>query len=286
MRTLTVANTLTDPHFPFLVRKEDPQNPNRLHSHEFVELVVVSSGSGVHYTKDQEYIIRAGDVFVLHKGHAHGYRETQDLCIYNVLYEPQVMLVEHHGIGLLPGYQALFSLEPRYRKEHRFESRLRLSDSDLVNVVGLLDRIIHELGRRERGFQFVATALFMQLVATLSRLYSRSDSRAAHELLDLENLIAYLETRLDEPLRLEDLAARSHISVSTLLRRFKKATGLTPIDFLVRLRLEKARRMLRETRMPITEISYQTGFSDSNYFARQFRKNIGMSPGEYRRRSA
>jgi AraC-like DNA-binding protein len=68
------------------------------------------------------------------------------------------------------------------------------------------------------------------------------------------------------------------------MRVFRKATGQTPIDYLVRLRIQKSISLLRNTDQPIIEIALESGFNDSNYFTRQFRKLTNESPSAYRKR--
>ena len=67
--------------------------------------------------------------------------------------------------------------------------------------------------------------------------------------------------------------------------RFKEATGYSPIDYLIRIRLHKAAEMLVSTSSTISEISPECGFADSNYLTRQFRKVYKVSPREFRRNS-
>ena len=69
---------------------------------------------------------------------------------------------------------------------------------------------------------------------------------------------------------------------STLLPVFKKVTGYSPIDYLLHVRLSKAAEMLLRSEKTISEIAQECGFTDSNYFSRQFRKNYNLSPREYR----
>ena len=73
---------------PMTVRRMKEQNEMELHEHEFHELVIVFSGTGVHYTDDEEYAISIGDVLLVTSGHAHGYRETHKLDLINLLYLP------------------------------------------------------------------------------------------------------------------------------------------------------------------------------------------------------
>ena len=73
---------------------------------------------------------------------------------------------------------------------------------------------------------------------------------------------------------------------SNLMRVFRKATGQTPIEYLVRLRIQRAMDMLRNTDLTVTEIALEVGFNDSNYFTRQFRRILGESPRSFRQRNA
>ena len=67
------------------------------------------------------------------------------------------------------------------------------------------------------------------------------------------------------------------------MRVFRRATGQTPIDYLIRLRIQKAMEWLAGTSLSVTDIALKTGFDDSNYFTRQFRKATGETPTAYRK---
>ncbi|MCI6732887.1 MAG: AraC family transcriptional regulator, partial [Lachnospiraceae bacterium] len=64
---------------------------------------------------------------------------------------------------------------------------------------------------------------------------------------------------------------------------FKKISGVSPVNYLIQLRIEQAKRMLKESNLTILEISMECGFNNTSYFIRQFRKYTGKTPREYRR---
>ena len=82
---------------------------------------------------------------------------------------------------------------------------------------------------------------------------------------------------------LSDLAAYAGMSVSNFRKHFRALLGVSPIEYLLRLKLERARELLVTTNDNIDAIAYNTGFEYGNYFARQFKKHYGMQPGEYRK---
>jgi len=120
----------------------------------------------------------------------------------------------------------------------------------------------------------------------LSRRYGQSRETEARALLRVGQLIRTLERDYTEPWTLEQLAERAHLSRSSLMRTFRKATGQAPIDYLISRRIEAAMRDLQQTQRSVTEVALDSGFSDSNYFARQFRRVCGCAPSDFRRRMA
>lgn len=274
----------TVPGFPLAVVPIPRQEHVDAHAHRFVELVVILKGSGIHQTEEDEYPIVAGDVFVVPPGVAHTYPETKDCHLVNVLFFPDELGIPWHDLRTLPGYHALFTLEPHYRRQHRFESRLHLGVRDLAVVEHLLERLQSELSAQSPGFRFVATSVLMDLLATVSRCYSRVRSRTARPLLRLGETIGYIEENYAQPITVTELCEVAHMSESSLLRAFRQALDTTPIDYLLRLRVSRAAERLRqEPDETITAVAHATGFNDSNYFSRAFRKVMGESPRAYRK---
>src|SRR5690606_24253069 len=92
----------------------------------------------------------------------------------------------------------------------------------------------------------------------------------------------FLRDRLDQKVELQALAAQSGISLFHFARAFKVSFGVPPYKYLQNLRLQRATALLRETRMPITEIALNVGFASSGEFARAFRQAMACTPRQYR----
>ncbi len=168
--------------FPIVVARRDPQEPFGLHAHEFAEVVIITGGTGLHVTGKETWPLIAGDVFVIGGDRPHDYQDMDGLRLINILFDPTQLRVDLGDLPALAGYHALFTLEPAWRQRHQFKSRLHLAPKDLGHVIGIVDELEEELSRREAGFRFLATALYMQLIGYLSRCYTRSrnpDSRAS-----------------------------------------------------------------------------------------------------------
>lgn len=94
---------------------------------------------------------------------------------------------------------------------------------------------------------------------------------------------AYLAKHFGSALTIADLAAVAGLGERTFNRRFKRATGQVPLDYLNTLRLRTARELLQQSNLAISEIAQTCGVPDPNYFSRLFKREFGETPGQYRR---
>ena len=110
------------------------------------------------------------------------------------------------------------------------------------------------------------------------------DGRTDHgdaEILDAQR---WMETHFSVASPVEEMIKRSTLAERTFKRRFAQATGLTPLDYVQRLRIEDAKRQLERTDTPIDEISWRVGYEDPAFFRRLFKRTAGLAPGAYRKR--
>ncbi|HEY3379783.1 MAG TPA: helix-turn-helix domain-containing protein [Armatimonadota bacterium] len=267
-----------------VTRRSYPRLETTPHCHDFTELAIILGGSGRHVVDDHAYPFSAGDVFVLQGQHAHCYREVCDLDIVEIQLHPGTAALLEDELRMLPGYHALFVLEPQCRRQHRFQSRLQLDDGAMGQLTELLVPLLQEYAERRPGYQATLMGGYMQLVVYLSRCYSQTDHPPSRALLQLGEAISRLDRQYQESITVPELAATAHLSVNQFLRVFKRATQMSPVAYLLQVRLRKAAELLAATDFSVTEVAFRVGFSDSNYFSRQFKLKYGMAPRAYRSR--
>jgi AraC-like DNA-binding protein len=268
--------------FPLVVARHMRHGETELHRHDFSELVVILGGRGVHFSSNEEYELKTGDAFVVTT--AHGYRDTENLSLVNILFDPRRLALPLEEARKIPGYHAFFALEPRYRRQHGFRSCLHLDLDLLSRISGVVSELEDEIRHQGPGFEFMATALLMELICRLSRAYGSMRGQASRPLIRLGAVFSYLERHYAEPIRAGDLERIARRSSSSLLRAFTRITGLPPMRYLTRLRVTRACDLLRAGELTVTEAAFRVGFNDSNYFSRQFRQVMGCTPREYARR--
>jgi transcriptional regulator GlxA family with amidase domain len=93
---------------------------------------------------------------------------------------------------------------------------------------------------------------------------------------------AYIESKLDEKISMEELSSRFAVGRRNFDRRFIKATGNTPVEYSQRVKIEFAKKAFETTRKNVNEVMYEVGYSDLKAFREVFRRITGMSPLEYR----
>lgn len=129
-----------------------------------------------------------------------------------------------------------------------------------------------------------------QMIAVHLARHHSSRSRPVHEPIaniaptwKIRRLIDFIEENLDRDLSLETLAAEVHISPLYLPRAFKTAVGQSTHQYVLQRRVERARKLLRNSDMPIAEIALCSGFSSQSHLSNWFHRSVGVSPATYRR---
>lgn len=162
----------------------------------------------------------------------------------------------------------------------------RLYDSQLEGMAKLY---AHELSRAGDNVRpLILDCLGAALLVHVVRMYGnvagveeRSIGRGSARAI--RRALQYLHAVQDRPIRLADIAREAGLSTFHFSRLFQQATGFSPVRYLERLRIERAKSLLRGGTMGIAEVAYEVGFADQSHFTRRFRQAEGVTPGEYLR---
>ena len=158
-----------------------------------------------------------------------------------------------------------------------------LRDTD--DAVAIFERIFVLLRQRPLALDAALHAAMAGMIALLfeARLGQPARPEPAGGDPNLHAVLARMRREVRRPWRVEELAALAGSSVPHFFRRFRKATGATPLDWLRRERISEAKRRLSQSKDPISAIAEDLGYGDQCYFSRDFKKLVGLSPRHYRR---
>jgi AraC family transcriptional regulator, L-rhamnose operon transcriptional activator RhaR len=253
------------------------------HTHSFFEIAVVMGGAGAHRTLAGSQELRVGDVMVLRPGVWHGYERCRALDLYNCCFSTDLLDRELAWTREDPWIGHLLWTGP-YSDQRRGILTSHLDPAGFTEAVRHLDGL-HELRsspvETHRGD--IVGWLSLVLSAT-ARAVARTSSVRPVTHPAVTAAMKMLEERPAHEWTLTALAAELHLAPGYLVRLFKSATGLPPMAYLSRQRVELAATRLLHTDQPISRIGESVGWPDQNYFARRFRSHYGLSASTYRAR--
>ncbi|OCG07728.1 hypothetical protein A9G13_05810 [Gilliamella sp. wkB178] len=253
------------------VEKREHQDPFPLHDHDFDELVVVSSGNGVHVWNDYIYPITSGDILYINHDDIHGFESVNNLKLYNILYIREILFLS----SIIEPYL------PKINAKHT-ERLWRIQPSFLKQLSPLIEQLSIESKKNNLASVHLSEALFLQLIILLDRIKQQPNDIAPTATHQLDILFTVLHNSIAGPFNFEMFCKDYNIASRSLSRLFKHQTGMTINGYLHKLRLCKAMSLLRNTPTAISTISAECGYDDSNYFSAVFKKETNQTPSQYR----
>lgn len=263
--------------FPLQVQMQEAHPSTHFHSHDFVELVIITHGHASHYTADEVCEVQRGDVLLILPGERHAYRNAHKFHLVNVMFTPMALPLPHALLQATPGLHAIFA-PPASGQSGVL---LHLAESQLPPLMNLVVQLADELARTGADARVQSLALLLRLLVQLARATAQPALPPCN-MAPVIRVIEYLEAHHDQAISLHALVQVSGVSERTFFRQFKQYTQLTPIEYLIKYRIDRATELLAMEEMSITAVAQAVGFADSNYFGRQFQRFKRISPRSYR----
>ena len=238
------------------------------HWHPAPELITVLSGAFYVVVDQQEYLLSAGDLLYINAGEVHSLSAQQSgSCLLTVQFSP-----------------ALFdALHPApYLHYHRKQTHRRPEDLRVARYLRQLLSLVVA-----RGEPLLLISVIYRLLHGLSQAGSHQTAiTASHrEISQIKQGIIFINQHFDGPITLQDVASHTGMSYAWCSRVFKRISRRTFKEYLTRLRLHKARMLLRDTRIPITSIALMSGFAQHKLLIAAFNKYHQITPTQYRKQA-
>jgi AraC family transcriptional regulator len=244
--------------------------------HHFVAVVLGGVTHCVQRRDSQSFrsIVRPGSVMVVPAGVASYFNCSRD-------HKTSRAVVP---LGLLMSAASELGFATRDEPELRsvFESR----DATIANLISIL---LDEVDRSPHPAQaLIAASCSCALAAHLIRTFDASaqtlpKAPASLDARRLEAVLDYIEGSMSESIGLAEIAAVARVSRFHFARLFRASAGISPMAYVERSRIERAKSMLKHGSMRLADIAAATGFSDQSHFTRRFRLHTGVTPGRYER---
>ena len=263
----------------FYVGKRNVTDAGKVHSHDSQELLVVLYGTLSISIAGSVYSVSAGDIINIHAN------------------------TVHHTIASNPSDPAIlfFTSFSDFHFRGMEPNTINFPDGKLVihtdglirqDIVNLCLRMVAEHYNNQVGQYFMQKAYLTQLLLMIIRQFSTARFHGEnysyafethHKAYVVSEIRKYLSNHYADKISLDLIAKNMYLSSAYISKIFKEETGEAPINYLIKLRLERARAQLEaDSRESIKSISCSVGYDDVYYFSKLFKKYYGMSPANYR----
>jgi AraC-like DNA-binding protein len=245
------------------------------HNPERLEILYVAKGYRDYVVDGIPYTLEGNDVLIVPPNATHGSGGiSQGKC---TLYVVVVSLHATPGIFLCLRGAAADQLRNALRelREGAFPGRVEMRAA-LAEALAACQAPWDSLLAIARLGNAVTTFL-------LDVVQCAQEHRARSHTPQIQRLLDYIEANLDKPLRIRDMALAMKKSESYIKQRFTSEMGLSPVNHVLRRKVDLAKRRLIGSDVAVTEIALDLGFSTSQHFAKTFRQHVGVSPMAYRR---
>lgn len=239
------------------------------HTHNCSELFYVTGGLGQFQIEDQLYPVSTNDLIIINPNVIH----TEVSLNSNPL---EYIVVGADGLEL----ETIDGTDNHYRIINCKNFRERTLFS--------LQQMLKEMENKALGYETVCQDLMEILVISLFRQTNFSTSLAPvkkNSTRLCKMVHRYIDAHYKENITLDSLVELTHVSKYYLVHAFTKEYGISPINYAVARRIEEAKQLLKNDDYTLSFISQMLGFSSQSYFSQIFKKNVGLSPNEYRKQN-
>ncbi len=259
---------------------------NEPHSHEFIELVCIIDGEGMHVAGNEKLPLKSGDVLMLDVGVEHYYevKAGERLVLCNCIFAPELLTEIITGRLVDVAYEMFLSGSG----DNLASGYIAISGSEAASIKEIVLKIVDEIERRDEGYLETARALLSVAIIKLMRVGMNRLSPPSEQLRFKRELIDEIIDRIvlddSRELSVKKLSREMFFSPEYLSRLFKKETGRSIISFIKQRKIERAANMLKETNLSIDCIMERVGYSDKKHFYELFVKTYSATPAKYRQK--
>ncbi|WP_251026770.1 AraC family transcriptional regulator [Bacillus sp. ISL-46] len=223
------------------------------------------SGSGRLDIADKSYTVKAGEAFIVEIPSDHRYYFPKDSEGWEFMF---ITLVGREAADCW-----------RFMKE---QSGPVLKVPPNSKLIQLLLKIYQETYDQRITDAYYASAKAYEFIMECYRFIRNIEKTTKDISLQITKALSFIQTHYHEPITLDDIAAVSGLSRYYFIKQFQHQLNMTPVQYLTKIRIQKAAELLRTTSSSVTDVAAQVGYANANYFNKVFRKMVGVSAGTFR----
>ena len=251
-----------------------------IHNHDFIEIVYIIEGTGMHCINGEEFLVKAGDLLFINHGCTHAFYVNNKLVAYNLM-----ISVDYFTENMIKGDNLFYMLAlTSFEKiQHELNSKTPLvffDYSERDDMINLFKNIETELAKNELAKSLILDSYINIILCKVFRkIFVKNDNK---ERLIPQEILDYIAEHSNEKISLSDLSQKCFYNPAYFSRLFKKAFNMSFTDYIMDIRLKHCSELLKNSDYTIDRIINECGFSDRNTFYERFKNKYGCTPSEYR----
>jgi AraC-like DNA-binding protein len=252
--------------------------------HDYLEITYILKGTGSYIAGEKKYFINEGDIIVVNNIDLHTWLADHNTSMYlvSIFFLPD-LLYKPGGNDYELDFLSIF-----FNRGKNFTPRI--SNSEITKKVSKLISTIHfNLNKKDKYFKIKSKALLEELIIFLLDYFKENISYSREiydqhykEIVKIRDVFALLNNNFNRNITLGEAAKVVSLSPQHFCKVFKKVTGITFKEYLIKLRIDKSKELMLEDSLSVTDIAYRVGFESLSYFYKAFRKFTKINPTEFR----
>lgn len=278
---------------PIVFQSEDPFSSD---NYNMYRIIIIKSGSGIINLNDASFVIVAPTVICLNEKDEISLEKDNSIDAEIIYFLPTTI---HDAFSIDDLNKKTKQLHKKHIKNfslllpfiHRTESFkgiLSISFRSIKRLTNLSSALEKETSNFENGFwPCRSRSFFLEILFLLQYILTDNEKNDTIPLVnvssELKEVLLYLHTNYSDKITVQKLAKKFNINRTTLSENFLAEIGQTIKQYIIQIRIKVASMLLKDTLIPISEITYRVGYNNSTHFTRTFKKHLDMLPSEYRK---
>ena len=270
------------------------ENISNTNNSSMLKIIIIEEGSGILSVAGKTGVFTAPAIFCLNERENLQVINSNNLSIKCVYFDPYVVNnnFNYQNIyGKLDGFSEIAKLDhfyfiPFVERAGNSSGFTAIGPVSAKRLSSVYCALKNQFGNPDDKFYPCRCRSYLiEMLFLIQHFYSvREETGTELNGTDPEinEILLYLHLNYMRKITIEELTDRFHTNRNTLNVKFKKNTSLPVMEYIIQLRLRVSCMLLRDTKLPVTEIIQRAGFTDSSYFGRAFRTFTGLTPTEYR----
>lgn len=276
-------DSLNSPIETFIFDTEKMNFPVRQHWHYFTEFIYLLKGRAVITCDGRSYIVSEGELIIFYPSSVHSIdsADNSPVLFAGIKFDPAKF---QNTSSYVPSVTAIL----RYARTKDMQIHFNARQAEMLHSREIFSDCVRETGQCLYGRDIMLRAQIYRLILGIVRqwislgLDINSCPISPTEIYGIEDIAEYIDRRLEENIRVADIAEKCHMSYSGFAAKFREQYNMSCKEYIERMRIFKAEEYLLFTDHNLTFISLQTGFADCSHFIRCFKKHTGLTPKQFR----